>query len=73
MVTERALTLTAREKQIIQLIKQVPSMKVMAKMLGISYRTLQAHLSKLYAKFRVTNHMELIFEILKTMPDELVI
>lgn len=60
---EKKIILSEREKQIIHLIKNVPSLKVMAVMLGISYRTLQWHLSRLYAKFHVRNRLELIIEI----------
>ncbi len=60
--------LTEREKEIISLIREMPTLKKMADELGISYRTLQWHLSRLYAKFRVQNKFELILELVDMLP-----
>jgi len=60
--------LTEREKEIICLIRDMPTLKALAEQLGISYRTLQWHLSRLYAKFRVQNKFELILELIDILP-----
>lgn len=64
----RDIILTEREKQIIALIRETPTLKILAEQLGISYRTLQWHLSRLYAKFRVQNKFELILELVDLLP-----
>lgn len=62
------IVLTPREREIINYIKDVP-LKTMASNMGISYRTLQWHLSKLYAKFRVQNRLQLILKLLERVPE----
>lgn len=62
------INLTEREKQIIGLIRETPTLKEIANTLGISYRTLQWHLSRLYAKFRVQNKFELLLELVDMLP-----
>ena len=61
------IVLTQREREIINYIKDVP-LKTMASVMGISYRTLQWHLGKLYAKFRVQNRLQLILKLLERVP-----
>lgn len=61
------IVLTQREREIINYIKDVP-LKTMASEMGISYRTLQWHLGKLYAKFRVQNRLQLILKLLERVP-----
>ena len=68
----RKIILTEREKEIIYLIKELPNLKTLAEHIGISYRTLQWHLSRLYAKFRVKNKFELILALIELKPDFLV-
>lgn len=63
------IRLTEREKEIISLIKEMPTLKQLAEKLGISYRTLQWHLSRLYAKFRVQNKFELILALVDMLPE----
>ena len=64
------LYLTEREYEILQYIKSMDS-KTLAKRLGISPRTLQWHLSKLYAKFRVKNRYQLIVKLIESLPNHL--
>ena len=65
------LYLTEREFEIIQYIKSMDS-KTLANRLGISPRTLQWHLTKLYAKFRVKNKYQLIVKLIESLPNHLV-
>jgi len=65
------LYLTEREHEILQYIKCLEPKKI-AQRLGISVRTLQWHLTKIYAKFRVKNKYQLIVKIIKYLPDDMV-
>lgn len=62
------IILTTREREILYLIKNF-SLKDIASNLGISYRTLQWHLGRLYAKFRVQNKFQLIVKHFDEIPD----
>lgn len=66
------MLLSEREKQIIQLIKAAPTIKVIAEKIGISYRTTQWHLGRIYAKYHVKNRLELILELMNDDSDDLV-
>ncbi len=68
----KKIILTNREMEIIDLIKDSPTLIELSDRLGISYRTLQWHLSRLYAKFRVKNKFELILTLIELKPDYLV-
>lgn len=65
----KKIILTEREQEIINLISQIHNLKTLASDLGISYRTLQWHLGKLYAKFRVRNRFELVMDLIENKPD----
>ena len=65
------LCLTEREYEILQYIKTMDS-KALANRLGISPRTLQWHMTKLYAKFRVKNKYQLIVKLIDALPSHLV-
>lgn len=63
--------LTEREYEILHYIKTMEP-KVLAKRLGISPRTVQWHLTKLYAKFHVKNRYQLIIKLIESLPNHLV-
>ncbi len=58
--TERIAALTAREREIIDLIGQKLTIKQMAPRLGISYNSLRNALTRLYRKLGVANRPELV-------------
>ncbi len=64
------LELTEREFEILHYIKTMEP-KVLAARLGISPRTVQWHLTKLYAKFRVKNKYQLIIKLIESLPNHL--
>ena len=64
------LCLTEREYEIIHYIKSMDS-KTLANRLGISQRTLQWHMTKIYAKFRVKNKYQLIIKLIESLPNHL--
>lgn len=70
MYIAKDLWLTEREYEILQDIKRLDS-KSIAKKLGISPRTLQWHLTKIYAKFRVKNKYQLIIKLIESLPNHL--
>lgn len=57
--------LTAREREIIQLVTQGFSNKEISEILFISINTVKKHLQNLYQKLKVTNRTELCYRIFK--------
>ena len=57
--------LTAREREIIQLVKQGFSNKEIGEILFVSINTVKKHLQNLYQKLNVTNRTELCYRIFK--------
>ncbi|GGA20279.1 helix-turn-helix transcriptional regulator [Psychrobacillus lasiicapitis] len=57
--------LTARERELIQLVKQGFSNKEISEILFISINTVKKHLQNLYQKLNVTNRTELCYRIFK--------
>lgn len=62
---ERPVTaaLTTRERQIAQLLAQGKSSKETGRLLGISYRTVEAHKARLMRKFNVGSSIELMAKL----------
>lgn len=58
--------LSAREREVVKLLLQGKSNKLIAWSLGISDRTVEFHLKNIYAKFQVSSRVELILELGKT-------
>ena len=56
-------SLTPREKEIVTLILEGMSNREMAETLGISERTVKAHLGSIYGKLHVSNRLELAMKI----------
>lgn len=55
--------LSRRELEVIQLLLQGKSNKLIALALGISDRTVEFHLKNVYAKFQVSSRMELVLKL----------
>lgn len=55
--------LSAREREVVKLLLQGKSNKLIAWSLGISDRTVEFHLKNIYAKFQVSSRVELILEL----------
>lgn len=55
--------LSAREKEVIQLLLQGKSNKLIARALGISEHTVEFHLKNTYAKFEVNSRLELVLKL----------
>lgn len=63
------LYLTEREYEILQDINL--DTPLLANKLGISKRTLQWHMTKIYAKFRVKNKYQLLIKLVESLPNHL--
>ena len=61
--------LTPREKEVVKLLMQGKSNKLIALSLGISRRTVEFHLNNVYAKFQVSSRVELILRLVNTTGD----
>lgn len=55
--------LSTREQEVVKLLLQGKSNKLIAWSLGISDRTVEFHLKNIYAKFQVSSRVELILEL----------
>jgi DNA-binding CsgD family transcriptional regulator len=55
--------LSNREKEVVRLLLQGKSNKLIALALGISERTVEFHLKNIYAKFEVSSRIELILKL----------
>lgn len=55
--------LSAREREVVKLLLQGKSNKLIASSLGITNRTVEFHLNNIYAKFHVRSRVELILEL----------
>lgn len=55
--------LTNRESEVVKLLLQGKSNKLIASSLGISDRTVEFHLKNIYAKFQVSSRIELILKL----------
>jgi DNA-binding CsgD family transcriptional regulator len=55
--------LTNREREVVSLLLQGKSNKLIALSLGISDRTVEFHLKNIYAKYRVSTRIELILKL----------
>ncbi len=60
---EQVIQLTNREKEVVKLLLQGKSNKLIALSLGISDRTVEFHLKNIYAKFQVSSRIELILKL----------
>ena len=58
--------LTPREREVVKLLLQGKSNKLIALSLGISRRTVEFHLKNVYAKFQVSSRVELILKLVNT-------
>jgi DNA-binding CsgD family transcriptional regulator len=58
--------LTLREKEVVKLVLQGMSNKLIASSLGISKRTVEFHLKNIYAKYQVSSRIELILKLVHT-------
>jgi DNA-binding CsgD family transcriptional regulator len=58
-----AQVLSNREKEVVRLLQQGKSNKLIALSLGISDRTVEFHLKNIYAKYQVNSRMELILHL----------
>ena len=56
-------TLSRRELEVVHLLLQGKSNKLIAFALGISDRTVEFHLKNVYAKFQVSSRMELVLKL----------
>jgi DNA-binding CsgD family transcriptional regulator len=61
--------LSRRELEVIHLLLQGKSNKLIALALGISDRTVEFHLKNVYAKFQVSSRMELVLKLGNTTGD----
>src|SRR5690349_23644233 len=61
--------LSRRELEVINLLLQGKSNKLIALALGISDRTVEFHLKNVYAKFQVSSRMELVLKLGNTTGD----
>ena len=59
-------SLSKREKEVVELLLQGKSNKLIALSLGISDRTVEFHLKNAYAKFHVNSRMELVLKLGET-------
>ena len=64
-------TLSRRELEVVDLLLQGKSNKLIALALGISDRTVEFHLKNVYAKFEVSSRMELVLKLGNTTGDEI--
>ncbi len=58
--------LSEREREVVKLLLQGKSNKLIALSLGISDRTVEFHLKNVYAKFQVSSRIELILKLVNT-------
>jgi DNA-binding CsgD family transcriptional regulator len=58
--------LSNREKEVVQLLLQGKSNKLIALSLGISIRTVEFHLKNVYVKFQVRSRVELVLKLVNT-------
>lgn len=56
-------SLSKREMEVVELLRQGKSNKLIALALGITERTVEFHLTNIYAKFQVSSRMELILSL----------
>src|SRR6266545_2575288 len=63
---ERQIQYSEREKQVIELLMEGRSNKQIALALGVSLRTVEFHLSHIYAKLGVTSRTEAALKLSKT-------
>jgi DNA-binding CsgD family transcriptional regulator len=59
----RSNELSSREQEVVQLLLEGKSNKLIASALGISESTVEFHLKKIYAKFQVRSRMELVLKL----------
>lgn len=64
--------LSRRELEVIHLLLQGKSNKLIALALGISDRTVEFHLKNVYAKFQVSSRMELVLKLGNTTGDDMI-
>jgi DNA-binding CsgD family transcriptional regulator len=69
MAVARFKSLTPREGEVVKLLLQGKSNKLIALSLGISRRTVEFHLKNVYAKFQVSSRVELILKLVNTTGD----
>lgn len=55
--------LSGREQEVVQLLLEGKSNKLIASSLGISARTVEFHLKNIYTKFQVSSRMELVLKL----------
>src|SRR5215208_4243482 len=55
--------LSKREREVVKLLLEGKSNKLIASSLGISKRTVEFHLKNIYAKFEVNSRIELILKL----------
>jgi DNA-binding CsgD family transcriptional regulator len=60
---KQSIQLTNRETEVVKLLLQGKSNKLIALSLGISDRTVEFHLKNIYAKFQVSSRIELILNL----------
>lgn len=60
---EQVIRLTEREQEVVSLLLQGKSNKLIALSLGISDRTVEFHLKNVYAKFDVSSRIELVLKL----------
>jgi DNA-binding CsgD family transcriptional regulator len=58
--------LSKREREVVKLLLEGKSNKLIALSLGISERTVEFHLKNIYAKFQVSSRIELILKLVNT-------
>jgi DNA-binding CsgD family transcriptional regulator len=63
-------TLSRRELEVVNLLLQGKSNKLIAHALGISDRTVEFHLKNAYAKFQVNSRMELVLKLGNTTGEQ---
>jgi two-component system nitrate/nitrite response regulator NarL len=66
----RDLLLTAREREIVQLVSSGLSNKLVAHRLGLREGTVKIHLHNVYRKLRIPNRMTLIATAIRAHNDE---
>ena len=71
MIVKQMHKLSRRELEVIHLLLQGKSNKLIAFALGISDRTVEFHLKNVYAKFQVSSRMELVLKLGNTTGDEI--
>lgn len=65
--------LSRRELEVVNLLLQGKSNKLIALAMGISDRTVEFHLKNVYAKFQVSSRMELVLKLGNTLGDAAII